>query len=191
MSVALVVAGCLAVMGGAAAGNDGQSPSLRDRMRRLAEATLEHRCLTPAMDAVFNHAVASGAFRAALGTAFTITDASSRGGRIELTVAKRGGRAHTVTLALERIAGRTPDGRAGPFVFYVQPGTDANSSRVLLDVGRVLAERTPDTAFAPCGSREEGVSTRLVALLSAALEVVVVVLALAFGLWKLRRPLGA
>jgi hypothetical protein len=175
-------------MSNAAAGNERPSPSLHDRLRHLAEATLEYRCLTPAIDGVFNQAVESGAFRAALGTTFTITDASSRDGRIELTVAKPGGRAHTVTLALDRIVGRTPDGRAGEFVFYLQPGADAGSSDTLLELARVLAERIPDTALVPCRSRGEGFGTRAVALLSAALAMVVVIAALLFGFRKLRQP---
>jgi len=188
--ITVVVAGCLALIGNPVAGSQEDSPSLRDRVRRFAERTLEHRCLTPAVDGVFNHAVASGAFQAALGATFRITDASSREGRIELSVAKPGGRAHTVTLAVERTVGRTSDGHAGDFVFYLQPGADAESSSVLLELARVLAERIPDTAFASCRSREEGFSTRAVTLVSAALEVLVVVAALLFGFWKLGHPVA-
>ena len=187
--LAFVVAWCLALTSTGAAGHPETAPSLRDRLRRLAEASLEDRCLTPAIDGVFTQAMESGAFRVALGRSFAITDVSSRDRRIELTVAKSGGRANTVTLALERIVGRTPDGRAGEFVFYVQPDADAESSGVLLELARVLAGRVPATAFAPCGGRDEAVGTRAVALLSAAVEVLVVIVALTFG-WRTlgRRP---
>ena len=161
------------------------SPSLRDRVRHLAEATLESRCLTPEIDGVFNQAVQGGALRAALGSSFAMTDVSASDRRIELTVAKPGGPTRTVTLALGRVVGRTPDGEAGGFVFYLQPGADAEASRVLLGVARVLAERVPDTAFAPCRSREEAFGSRAVALLSAAVAVLVVIVVLTFGFWTL------
>jgi hypothetical protein len=175
----------LALLRSVAAGSQDPSPSLRDRVRRLAEASLESRCLTPAIGAVFNQAVESGALRAALGSSFTITDVSASDRRIELTVAKSGGAGHTVTLALGRIVGRAPDGQAGDFVFYLQPGADAESSGVLLGLGRVLAERVPESAFAPCRSREEAFGSRAVALWSAALAVLVVIVALTFGFWTL------
>ena len=127
--ITFVVAGCLALIGHPAAGSQEESPSLRDRVRRFAERTLEHRCLTPAVDGVFNDVVRSGAFRPALGATFRITDASSREGHIELSVAKPGGRAHSVTLSVERTVGRASDGRAGDFVFYLQPGADAEGAR--------------------------------------------------------------
>ncbi len=183
---AFVVAGCLALIANPAAARQGESPSLRDRVRRLAAGTLEHRCFTPAIDGVFRQAVQSGAFQAALGTTFRIIEASSRDGRIGVTVATPGGPAHTVTLATERIVGRTPDDRVGDLLFYLQPGADAVSSGVLLDIARVLAERIPDTALAPCRSREEGFGTRAAALLNATVAVLVVVAALLFGFRKLR-----
>lgn len=183
---AFIVAGCLGLIGDPAAARQEESPSLRDRVRHLAEATLEHRCFTPAVDGVFNQAVQNGAFQAALGTTFRIIEASSRDGRIGLAVAKPGGPAHTVTLATERIVGRTPNDRVGDLLFYLQPDTDAESSSVLLDIARALAERIPDTALAPCRSREEGFGTRAAALLNAAVAVLIVVAALLFGFRKLR-----
>jgi hypothetical protein len=188
---AFVVTGCLALIGNPAAASQRESPSLRDRVRRLAEGTLDHRCFTPAIDGVFNQAVQNGAFQTALGTTFRIIDASSRDGRIGLTVAKPGGRAHTVTLATERIVGETPDDRAGDFLFYLQAEADAESSSVLLELARVLAERIPDTALVPCRSREEDFGTRAAALLSAAVAVLIVVAALLFGFRKLRHSVAA
>jgi hypothetical protein len=183
--LAFAVVGCVALIGSAAAGGPGEAPGLRERARRLAEAALQHRCLTPAIDGVFGQAIESGAFHAALGTTFRITGASSRDRRIDLTVAKIGAPAQTVTLAIERIAGRSPDGRAGDFVFYLQPGADVETSRVLLEIARVLAERIPDSALAPCRNRENAFSTRAVAVSSAGLAVLVVVVALVVGLWTL------
>lgn len=182
-----LVVGCLAFASGVATGDQTNPPSLRERVRRLAESTLAHRCLTPAIDGVFNQTVQSGAFRPALGTTFSLTDVSARDGSIDLTIAKPGRGAHAVTLALERVVGRRPDGRAGNFLFYLQAGGEAESSGVLLELARVLAERIPDTALAPCQSRADAFATRTVALLGATFAVLAVVAALLLGFRKLGR----
>jgi hypothetical protein len=188
---ALVVAGFVTMISNRAAADQPDSPSLRDRVRRVAEGALDHRCFTPAIDAVFNEAARSGAFQVALGTTFKITEVGSRDDRIEVTIAKPGGPAHTVVLGAERIVGRALDDRTGSFFLYVEPGTDTNSSSVLLALARALAERIPDTALVPCRSREEGFDTLAATLVSAVVAVLIVLAALVVGFRKLRSAVAA
>lgn len=190
-SVACVIVGWVAVLATSAAGEPGDAPSFRERLRRVAEAALERRCLTPAVDGVFRQAIDAGVFQSALGTAFELTGVTARDRRIDLTVAKPASAPHTVTLALEPIVGRTPEGRGGAFVFYLPPGTDAESSRVLLVLAGALAERIPASALAPCRDQKDAVSTREVALLSAALAMLVVVVALLCDFWMLKHAAAA
>ena len=186
---AFVVAGCLALIGNPAAASQGRS-AIAPRPRtppggRDARASLLHASHRRRLQPGSRKTARS---RRALGRRSGSSEVSARDERIGLTVAKPGGRAHTVTLAA-RADRRQSAGRSRRRLRPLSPAAaaDAESSSVLLDA-RPESWRSaiPDTALVPCRSREEGFGTRAVALLSAAVAVLVVVAALLFGLRKLR-----
>lgn len=179
---AFAVSACLAALLGPI---DGASASVVEDLRRGLERGLLGRCVTPAVNGVFQQLVDDGSLKTAVGPMFTLTGGSARDDRIELRIEDGEHRAHTVTMALQAIGGHLPDGEAGAFLFYVDqshgsPSAEASAS--LLGVATVLARAIPDETLAPCAGRTQGTGTRAAALASAGAQVLVISAALVFGL---------
>ena len=150
------------------------------------------RCLTPATGAAMGEVVASGAVKSVLGSELTLESGSVRANQIELAVRRGAAARYIVTLALPGTKEGEPDARGIRFWIYVS-GAEAQDPRTheaLLAVGRIFDAAIPETAMTVCGgsdqSAEEPRYPRVVALASAVVYGLILLIAITYGLRALR-----
>ncbi|MFN8644614.1 MAG: hypothetical protein U0802_24230 [Candidatus Binatia bacterium] len=169
------------------------APALADeplfaRLRHGLATRLADRCITPAVDGVFQQLVEDGAFARAIGAGFTLADGNTRDERIQLAIEDVAGRRYTVALAPRPRPGQHADGEAGAFTLYVDRSAGdppPAAATALLAAATALGKAIPDSAFAPCAAGDAGTGSRSAALANALAQIGVVLAALVFGVRRL------
>jgi hypothetical protein len=177
-----------------------QNVPMIHRLLDPLEQFLVPKCITPAVDRVFNDLVAARAFQPVLGDGFTLERVEAHVDQIELEIQDGTHRQYGITLALTSKSGK-PDGQGRQFLFYLvaspsSPNLQAKTA--LLALASLLDEAIPETALVRCsGEAHEARGApfaerrypRALALASALAEVMVLLTAVIFGL-RAVRPRG-
>lgn len=157
---------------------------------RLARDMLPH-CLTPDAGRALNALRESGRVAATLPEGWSLTGGEIRSDAIVVEIGDRDGARHAITLALPgSTQAKGAEARGRTFAFAVT-GTPLPSARkALLDLAALVDEAIPDTALQPCSGHQpspgDDVATHRRSLLSASLQMAIVVAAITFGLAALR-----
>lgn len=156
-------------------------------------------CLTPAAEPALKELFASPVFGEALGPERHLEGVNLRGDEIDLQIADSQ-RQHRMTLALNERSDRAADGRGTRFVYYLaldSASGNPDSTRSLLSVATLVDRAIPTSAFAECKTSSgterrsapygEGYP-RALALFSAAIQILALIAAVAFGARAIRHP---
>ena len=129
-----------------------------------------------------------------LSSDFTLVRGDIRVDQIELEIRDDGQRPYGIVLAFAGARGGEPDGRGRNFLFYLTPSDAPRNDRAraaLLAVAALFDRAIPDTAIQSCSGadtpRGERRYPRTLSLISAVVEALIVLTALLFGLWAVRR----
>lgn len=193
----VVGASCVVVLCGPgdvlaeSADGDG-APSLMRRLADSIDRSLVARCLTPDVGTAMSQVVASGALKPVLTSDLALTRGNVGGQEIEIQIEDSSHQAYTLTLALPGARADEPAGRGTRFWFYLAPSnpTNARARDALLALAGLFDAAIPETALVACGGRdqprEDPRYPRSLALGSAVVEALIIIVALIFGLRAIR-----
>jgi hypothetical protein len=167
---------------------------LIDRVLDRIDQSLLHRCLTPEAGSAMNDLVATGALKPVLGDDLVLASGAVRGDQIELGFQDRQSRSIALTLALPGAKSGEPDGRGERFLYYLSAPADLTPAvrTKMLAAAALFDGAIPDTALRRCAGGEAPKADprypRSIALGSAVVELMIVLVAVVFGLRATRTP---
>lgn len=167
----------------------------------LAHASMAYaqgaaRCLTPEAGAALRTVAESGALAGALGPRLRLAKLNIAGATVEIVVSDAAQREHGISLALPEADRGTPDGQGRQLWYYLAaPRGDRSpdATRALLAAAALVDQALPPSAIVLCGGDPrpapaletapiESGSSRAHALVSAALQIAIVITAVWVGL---------
>ena len=176
---------------------------------RSAHAESARRCLTPSAERVLRETLTQPAFRRVLENALTLERVHMHDDQIELEARDFTDHSYGITLVLPESRRGEPDATGGRFLFYFAPAAPPlppQTRAALLAAAAIVDQAIPDAALVQCSQgpeevagNEPGVSSTphpqnrgqvpsepryplALALSSAAVQILVVLAAVSFGL---------
>ena len=189
--IALVVCIGFAAVAGARASTPPERSAGSGVRAFLARRMLPH-CLTPDAGRVVNELRERGRVAAELPEGWSLTGGEIRSDAIVVEIGARDGERHGVTLALPGSThGRRPDAHGRTFAFSVTGTPPPAARKALLDLATLFDAAIPETALQPCSGHEpssdDDRAPRWRSVLSTALQMAIILAAIAFGLAALPR----
>ena len=176
---------------------DNGGPSLMRRLADSVDRSLVSRCLTPAAGTAMSQVAASGALQPILGNDLTLKRGNVGADTIEIEIEDPSHQASVLTLALPGTRTEEPTERGTHFWFYLASSNPPNPrmQQSLLAMAKLFDAAIPETALAPCSGsnqpKEDPRYPRSIALGSAVAEVLIIIIAVLYGLRAIKRWEGA
>lgn len=155
------------------------------------------RCFTPAAENALRTLLTTGALNTSLAPSLTFSGVNVSVDEIVLRAEDTRRQQHAVTLSLDSLTNRQADGRGKQFAYYLTAPlpTDPRVRQALLSSSDLIDRAVPAAALVDCSPDEDHAPpdapaqrqpdhvTRAVALSSAVMQILVLVLATVFG-WR-------
>ncbi len=176
---------------------------------RSTRAESGGRCLTPSTEVALRDAIAQTEFQRVLENGLRLENVLVQGDQIDLEVHDRTDQSYGITLVLPESKRGEPDATGGRFLFYLAPApapVPPQTRAVLLAAAAIVDRAIPDTALVRCGQTQPSEASAsstpspqnpgqppaehryplVLALISAGVQIMVLLAAILFGLRVIR-----